>query len=105
VTKPDGAKTLVRIPSRFANIYFVRRGSFILCTGFAKPKTTLLASSSVSGRRTLEGDADDFDVRRSREGKALLILKREHHQRPTLVVVYPFYAQELRRRRAKSPAN
>merc|ERR1711934_320365 len=25
---------MVRIPSRFANIYFVRRGCFILCTGF-----------------------------------------------------------------------
>ena len=35
VTKPDDSRTLVRIPSRFANIYYVRRGSFILCTGFA----------------------------------------------------------------------
>jgi hypothetical protein len=35
VTKPDDSRTLVRIPSRFANIYYVRRGSFVLCTGFA----------------------------------------------------------------------
>tara|TARA_B100000482_G_scaffold85387_1_gene61123 strand:+ start:391 stop:555 length:165 start_codon:yes stop_codon:yes gene_type:complete len=34
VTKPDGERAMVRIPSRFANIYFVRRGCFILCTGF-----------------------------------------------------------------------
>ncbi|CAL6399080.1 unnamed protein product [Bathycoccus prasinos] len=34
VTKPSGERAMVRIPSRFANIYFVRRGCFILCTGF-----------------------------------------------------------------------
>ena len=34
VTKPNGERAMVRIPSRFANIYFVRRGCFILCTGF-----------------------------------------------------------------------
>lgn len=39
VTKPDDSRTLVRIPSRFANIYYVRRGSFILCTGFASSRS------------------------------------------------------------------
>lgn len=69
VTKPDGAKTLVRIPSRFANIYFVRRGSFILCTGFAVQPTTTSTTRE--------------------EGKAALLIasKRKHHQQR---FIYPF---------------
>jgi len=55
VTKPDDSRTLVRIPSRFANIYYVRRGSFVLCTGFAsRREETEERAATTSGKVTGE---------------------------------------------------
>ena len=56
VTKPDGERAMVRIPSRFANIYFVRRGCFILCTGFV-----------VGAQKTEEEEEEDKEEEEEEE--------------------------------------